>query len=161
MAARSRYTKKSIPVGSLAVHARFIKQLARLLPPCAYPPIVRTDAGFRNPCFRLIAAQGWPWLGRVRNRDYVRNIASNDWRPAKQLYAKRMRIEEEFRDTKNIVLGAGLSLSRSQGQQCLQALLLIGHIAQMAKRLIGEAARDAQMHLQLMSTCRRRGRNCR
>ena len=66
-----------------------------------------------------------------------------------------MRIEEEFRDTKNVVLGAGLSLSRSQGQQRLQALLLIGHIAQMAKRLIGEAARDAQLHLQLTSTCRR------
>ena len=39
-----------------------------------------------------------------------------------------MRIEEEFRDTKNIVLGVGgLSLSRSQGQQRLHALLLIGH----------------------------------
>lgn len=66
-----------------------------------------------------------------------------------------MRIEEEFRDTKNIVLGAGLSLSRSQGQQRLQALLPIGHIAQMARRLIGEAARGAQLHLQLMCTCRK------
>ena len=32
---------------------------------------------------------------------------------------------------------------------------MIGHIAQMAKRLIGEAAKDAQLHLQLKSTCRR------
>ena len=32
-----------------------------------------------------------------------------------RLYAQRMRIEEEFRDTKDIVLGAGLSLSRSRG----------------------------------------------
>ncbi|MDP1863717.1 MAG: transposase [Thiobacillus sp.] len=72
-----------------------------------------------------------------------------------RLYAQRMRIEEEFRDTKNVVLGAGLALSRSQGQQRLQALLLIGQIAQMAKRLIGEAAKHAQLHLQLMSTCRR------
>ncbi len=72
-----------------------------------------------------------------------------------RLYAQRMRIEEEFRDTKNIVLGAGLSLSRSQRQQRLQALLLIGHIAQMTKRLIGEAAKDAQLHLQLMSTYHR------
>jgi hypothetical protein len=66
-----------------------------------------------------------------------------------------MRIEEEFRDTKNVVLGAGLALSRSHGQQRLQALLLIGHIAQMAKRLIGEAAKGAQLHLQLMSTNRK------
>ncbi|MFO7541642.1 MAG: transposase, partial [Thiobacillus sp.] len=72
-----------------------------------------------------------------------------------RLYAQRMRIEEEFRDTKNIVLGAGLALSRSHGQPRLQALLLIGHIAHMAKRLIGEAAKSAQLHLQLMSTNRK------
>jgi len=223
-------------LGSLVVHKRFIKRLAQLLPKSAHPPIVMTDAGFRNPWFRLIAAQGWQWLGRVRNRDYVRKHATEDWQPAKQLYeqartvaadlgvyetvrnhplkcrlmlikhapkgrkhhyasgkeqnnstakkcaaryrepwllssspslghlsaeavvrlyAQRMRIEEEFRDTKNVVLGAGLALSRSHGQQRLQALLLIGHIAQMAKRLIGEAARSAQLHLQLMSTCRK------
>lgn len=223
-------------LGSLAVHTRFIKRLTQLVPFGAHPPIVMTDAGFRNPWFRLIAAQGWQWIGRVRNRDYVRNADSKDWQPAKQLYgqarivaadlgafetvrnrplkcrlvlvkqspkgrkyryasgkeqknstakkcasryrepwllscspglvhlsaeavvrlyAQRMRIEEEFRDTKNVVLGAGLSLSRSRGQRRLQALLLIGHIAQMAKRLIGEAAKAAQLHLQLTSTCRK------
>jgi len=223
-------------LGSLAVHTRFIKRLASLLPPCAQPPIVMTDAGFRNPWFRLIAAQGWQWVGRVRNRDFVKQLDAADWLPAKQLYgqartvaadlgayetvrhrplkcrlvlvkhapkgrkhcyrsgreqnnssarkiasryhepwllscspglghlsaeaivrlyAQRMRIEEEFRDTKNSVLGAGLSVSRSQGQQRLQALLLIGHIAQMARRLIGEAAKSAQLHLQLTSTCRK------
>ena len=223
-------------LGSLAVHTRFIKRLAQLLPQSAHPPIVMTDAGFRNPWFRLIAAQGWQWVGRVRNRDFVRKNEAEAWLPAKllygqaratasdfgayetvrnhplrcrlvlikhapkgrkhryasgkvknnstarkiasryrepwllscspslghlsakavvRLYAQRMRIEEEFRDTKNVVLGAGLALSRSQGQQRLQALLLIGHIAQMAKRLISEAAKHAQLHLQLMSTCRR------
>ena len=223
-------------LGSLAVHKRFIKRLAQLLPKSAHPPIVMTDAGFRNPWFRLIAAQGWQWVGRVRNRDFVRRNEAEDWKPAKQLYeqarsvaadlgayetvrnhplkcrlvrvkhspkgrkhryasgkdqnnstarkcasrhrepwllscspslghlnaeavvrlyAQRMRIEEEFRDTKNVVLGAGLALSRSHGQQRLQALLLIGHIAQMAKRLIGEAAKGAQLHLQLMSTNRK------
>ena len=223
-------------LGSLAVHTRFIKRLAQLLPQSAHPPIVMTDAGFRNPWFRLIAAQGWQWVGRVRNRDFVRKNEAEAWLPAKllygqaratasdfgayetvrnhplrcrlvlikhapkgrkhryasgkvknnstarkiasryrepwllsctpslghlsaeavvRLYAQRMRIEEEFRDTKNVVLGAGLALSRSQGQQRLQALLLIGHIAQIAKRLISEAAKHAQLHLQLMSTCRR------
>jgi hypothetical protein len=218
------------------VHARFIKQLAQLLPKSAHPPIVMTDAGFRNPWFRLVAAQGWQWVGQVRNRDFVRRNDTEDWLPAKalygkaramaadlgvcetvrdhpltcrlvlvkhspkgrkhcyasgreqnnstarkcasrcrepwllscspglghlnaeavvRLYAQRMRIEEEFRDTKNVVLGAGLALSRSHGQQRLQALLLIGHIAQMAKRLIGEAAKAAQLHLQLMGTNRK------
>lgn len=223
-------------LGSLAVHTRFIKRLAQLLPKSTHPPIVMTDAGFRNTWFRLIAAQGWQWIGRVRNRDFVRKTDTEAWQPAKllygqarpvaadlgtyesvrnrplrcrlvlvkhapkgrkhryasgkvknnstarkiasryrepwllscspslghlsaeavvRLYAQRMRIEEEFRDTKNVVLGAGLALSRSHGQQRLQALLLIGHIAQMAKRLIGEAAKSAQLHLQLMSTCRK------
>lgn len=45
-----------------------------------------TDAGFRNPWFRLIAKQGWQWVGRVRNRDFVRKNDSGDWLPAKQLY---------------------------------------------------------------------------
>ena len=223
-------------LGSLAVHTRFIKRLAQLLPKSTHPPIVMTDAGFRNTWFRLIAAQGWQWLGRVRNRDFVRKTEVEDWQPAKllyqqartvaadlgafetvrnsplkcrlvlvkhapkgrkhryasgkvknnstarkiasryrepwllscspslghlsaeavvRLYAQRMRIEEAFRDTKNVVLGAGLALSRSHGQQRLQALLLIGHIAQVAKRLIGEAAKSAQLHLQLTSTCRK------
>ena len=45
----------------------------------------------------------------------------------------------------------GLSQSRSQGQQRLQALLLIAHIAELAKRLIGEASQARQLELQLMS----------
>jgi len=68
-----------------------------------------------------------------------------------KLYAQRMRIEQQFRDTKNLALGQGLSQSRSGGQQRLQALLLIAHIAQWAKRLIDEAAKAQQLELQLMS----------
>ena len=45
----------------------------------------------------------------------------------------------------------GLAQSKSRGRQRLQALLLIAHIAAMAKRLIGEAAEAAQLQLQLMS----------
>lgn len=109
--------------------------------------------------------------GKVKNNSTARKIASRYREPwllscspslghlsaeaVVRLYAQRMRIEEEFRDTKNVVLGAGLALSRSHGQLRLQALLLIGHIAQMAKRLIGEAAKSAQLHLQLTSTCRK------
>jgi Transposase DDE domain len=68
-----------------------------------------------------------------------------------KLYAQRMRIEQEFRDTKNVVLGMGLSQSKSSGQARLQALLLIAHIAQLAKRLIGETAKAHQMELALIS----------
>ncbi len=60
------------------VHRRFIKRLAALLPAMRCPPIVMTDAGFRTPWFRLIAEQGWSWIGRTRNRDFVRR-PGGDW----------------------------------------------------------------------------------
>jgi Transposase DDE domain len=52
-----------------AVHRQFIKRLATLVPATTRPPIILTDAGFRAPWFRLVAAQGWYWVGRTRNRD--------------------------------------------------------------------------------------------
>ena len=67
------------------------------------------------------------------------------------LYAQRMKIEQSFRDTKNERLGLGLTRSLSHGQQRLEALLLIGHIAGVAKRLIGEAAKSMQLQLELIS----------
>lgn len=67
------------------------------------------------------------------------------------LYGQRMKIEQSFRDTKNENLGLGLTRSRSHGQRRLEALLLIGHIASIAKRLIGEAAKSMQLQLHLVS----------
>lgn len=60
-----------------------------------------------------------------------------------------MKIKQGFRDTKNERpgLGLGLTHSRSHGQRQLAALLLIGHIASIAKRLIGEAAKLMQLQL--------------
>ena len=71
------------------------------------------------------------------------------------LYAQRMRIEQQFRDTKSMALGMGLSHNRSAGAERLQTLLLIAHIAQIALRLIGEAAKARQLELRLMSTGRK------
>jgi hypothetical protein len=218
-------------LAALKVHERFVKRLATLLPVCRQLPIIITDAGFRTTWFRLIAKQGWYWIGRTRNRDFVRQ-PDGEWFAAKKLYAKatatakdlgeyeavrnrpltcrfalvktkptgrklkyasgkekrhtqamksaecnrepwllsyspslaylgavaivniysqRMRIEEQFRDTKNATHGMGLAQAKSGGKRRLQALLLIAHIAAMAKRLIGEAAEAQQLELQLTS----------
>ena len=67
------------------------------------------------------------------------------------LYSQSMTIEQSFRDTKNERLGLGLARSMSHGQRRLEALLLIGHIAAIAKRLIGEAAKAHQLELELIS----------
>jgi hypothetical protein len=217
------------------VHARFLERLAQLLPPCAHAPIVITDAGFRSTWFELLAKRNWYWIGRIRNRDYLRQ-PHGTWLPAKalyaharseaqdlgryecvrskpivarlvlikqegkgrkcrsctgtqkrsaaskkiasrnrepwllscspqlshlsaqaivNLYAQRMRIEQQFRDTKNCALGMGLRRARSTGVMRLQALLLIAHVASLAKRLIGEAAKAQNLQLQLMSTARK------
>lgn len=217
------------------VHRRFVQRLARLVPASARPPIILTDAGFRTTWFQLLAAHNWDWIGRVRNRDFVRQ-PGREWFPAKSLYrqartqaqdlgryqsvrsnpidarlvlvaasrkgrkhrhrsgkevhtnparriaarnrepwllncsprlghlsaqtivnlyAQRMRIEQQFRDTKNCALGMGLRHARSTGAQRLQLLLLINHVAALAKRLIGEAARAQQLQLQLTSTNRK------
>lgn len=67
------------------------------------------------------------------------------------LYAQRMRIEQSFRDLKNERVGLGLSASRSGSGRRLEILLLIGHLAAWAMRLIGECAQQCQMHLHFQS----------
>ena len=63
----------------------FLKHLAGCLPATCQPIIV-TDAGFRSPWFKAVAALGWYYVGRVRHRDYVRFPTDDDWFPAKTLY---------------------------------------------------------------------------
>ena len=229
-------------LAAYTVHKRFLERLVCVLPAQQSAPIVLTDAGFRGTWFALVRAQGWDWVGRIRNREYVCPVTadqqavadkkSSRWIPAKtlyaganatsedlgwfdstrnkpnrcrlvrvkrlptgrkhrypsgkeqrhtqskkiaaaarepwllscspglahlsaeavvSLYAQRMKIEQGFRDTKNERLGLGLTRSLSHGQLRLEALLLIGHIAGVAKRLIGEAAKAMQLQLELIS----------
>lgn len=71
-----------------------------------------------------------------------------------QLYAQRMRIEQSFRDTKNLRFGQGLQITRSRTRERLQMLLLIGHLAGFVQRLIGEDAKAHQLELNFMATHR-------
>jgi len=71
------------------------------------------------------------------------------------LYEQRMRIEQSFRDTKNLRWGQGLEVSRSRGRLRLEMLLLIAHLASLVQRLIGEAAKQHQLEIQFMATGRR------
>lgn len=70
------------------------------------------------------------------------------------LYAQRMRIEQSFRDTKNVRLGLGLEAARSRSGPRFELLLLIAHLASFVQRLIGESAKQHQMELQFMATRR-------
>lgn len=61
-------------------------------------------------------------------------------------YRQRMRIEHEFRDTKDVQWGIGLAYSRTKDIERLQLLLLIGHLAMFVLWITGLAAEQKKMH---------------
>jgi len=71
-----------------------------------------------------------------------------------KLYAQRMRIEQSFRDTKNLRVGYGFESARSRSAQRLEMLLLLAHLASFVQRLIGERAKEQQLELQFMANRR-------
>lgn len=103
-------------------HRAFIGRLKRILPDRACP-IVVTDAGFRTPWFRLIDAQGWDWVGRVRNRHLVRSHEDEDWFRSTELYEAatstpkflgRMQLTRKAPLSCNFVLYKGKPKGRSK-----------------------------------------------
>lgn len=68
-------------------------------------------------------------------------------------YRKRMKIEHEFRDTKNSEWGIGLEYSRTKNVARLQILLLIGYLAIFLLWIIGLTAEEKkqQYHYQANS----------
>jgi len=68
------------------VHRRFIHKLFDILPEHCKPIIV-TDAGFRNPWFKLIRSVGWDFLGRVRQRTHCKRLSDSTWSPNKELHS--------------------------------------------------------------------------
>lgn len=60
-------------------------------------------------------------------------------------YRKRMKIEHEFRDTKNGEWGVGLEYSRTKNIERLQILLLIGYLAIFVLWVIGLAAEEKKL----------------
>lgn len=69
------------------VHRAFLARLKALLPE-GVTPILITDAGFRVPWFKSVDRLGWHWIGRIRNRDFLRPLGSEAWQGCKTLYAR-------------------------------------------------------------------------
>jgi hypothetical protein len=67
------------------------------------------------------------------------------------IYAKRMQIEQSFRDLKNERLGLGFSAARSHSAKRLEVLLLIAHLSSWMMRLIGECAQKCHMECYFQS----------
>lgn len=71
------------------------------------------------------------------------------------LYARRMQIEENFRDTKSPVFGMGSAIGRSRSALRFQALLLIGTLAACMLWHIGQIAEAEGLHRRFKSTTRK------
>jgi hypothetical protein len=71
------------------------------------------------------------------------------------IYAKRMQIEEAFRDIKSERFGLGFSASRSKKPERIRVLLLIGALAMFILRLVGEEARAQKLDRQFQSNTRK------
>lgn len=69
------------------VHRAFLARLKAALPQ-SVTPILLTDAGFRAPWFKAVSRLGWHWIGRIRNRDYLRPQGAHAWAGCKTLYAQ-------------------------------------------------------------------------
>lgn len=103
-----------------------------------------------NSSLKCARASQEPWLLAASMRLQHLTAAS-----IVRLYAQRMRIEQSFRDTKNLRFGQGLRITRSRTRERLQMLLLIGHLAAFVQRLIGEHAKAHQLQLNFMATRRK------
>ena len=224
--------KAAVPVGGRAIciyqrvfpfarynspdaHREFLEEL-KVVVPSSCRPVIVTDAGFRGPWFRAVEANGWDWVGRIRNRIKYFNRKTGRWRytdslypeatpvvrylgrialsrrhgyefnlylvrahkvrrgrppyrgpkdnnttlyrylhkapwllatslpdglrmgeRVKALYAKRMQIEEAFRDLKCHRWGLGLRYALSHSAARLEVLLLIGALATLVHWISG------------------------
>lgn len=70
------------------------------------------------------------------------------------IYAQRMHIEENFRDSKSLALGMGLEIARSRSALRLHALLLINTLAAFLLWQIGQLAEAEGLHRRFKATTR-------
>ncbi len=70
------------------------------------------------------------------------------------LYARRMQIEENFRDSKSLPFGMGAEIGRSRTALRLQALLLIATMASFLLWHLGQLAEAEGLHRRYKVTTR-------
>lgn len=82
--------ERIFPIGQLnspQAQKKFLKDLRHVLPKGVTPTLV-TDAGFRSDWFRAVTAQGWHYIGRVRNNTQVCVESTGPWQPCATLHAR-------------------------------------------------------------------------
>lgn len=84
----SRYAKP-------AVHRAFLRSLREILPQQCVPIIV-TDAGFRSPWMKEVAALEWDYVCRLRGVNKLRKVGTTGWRTLRSFFLNVTRREKDF-----------------------------------------------------------------
>ncbi len=76
-------------LGNRKIQHQFLDRLAMMIP-MTRQPIIVADSGFRTPFFRYLEDQfNWHWVGRIRNRDFIRwHDRASTWFGAKLLHPR-------------------------------------------------------------------------
>jgi Transposase DDE domain len=77
------------------VHRRFLRRLREVLPEQCVPIIV-TDAGFRSPWMKEVAALGWDYICRVRGLTRLRESGTVTWLPLRRVFSQIYRGAKDF-----------------------------------------------------------------
>lgn len=96
---------------------------------------------------RASAREPWLLVHGARLRSYTPEAIV-------AFYARRMQIEETFRDSKSAVYGLGLDISRSRSARRWQALLLIATLAVFLLWHVGQLAEAEGLHRRFKVTTR-------
>ena len=122
-------------------HREFLTTLQTLLPPNCRP-IVMTDAGFRNPWFRLVLSFKWDFIGRARNLTQYQFSVENGWKSLKSLY--------ERATYKPTYVGA-IHLAKENPLLCHAYLIKQQKMYRVKKNLVGK---KIQCSMSLKHACR-------
>lgn len=120
--------------GNPRVQRTFLHQLKSLLPE-GVTPILITDAGFRAPWFKAVDRLGWHWIGRIRNRTYLRPLHTAAWIDCKRLYPQARARPQ--------TLGA-YEVVRSNPVTCYLHLIKRPKKHRIRKSVFGQPVRSAQ-----------------
>jgi hypothetical protein len=91
-----------------------------------------------------------PWL-LVHSEDLRKKYRADE---IVAFYARRMQIEENFRDSKSVIYGLGQSIGRSRSASRLHGLLLVATLATFFLWHIGQLAETEGLHRRYKATTR-------
>jgi len=126
----------------LTTHRQFLNQLKEILPKQCRPILV-TDAGFRTTWFKLVLSMGWDFVGRVRNRHYMRWEQGGRWFDAKRCY-ERASLRPRFLGTGILTVKHAVPCqfvnyqSKAQGRKHLNRLGDVAENAYSRQKAVGQ-----------------------